>query len=119
MPARRLSRGTPYILTTTEIQQLIDSLTPRQEEAIAQIVGLTLSAWRKQGAAKKAHQVANYLNTAQISAAVAAAAKANADLEAAAFVITEAAEVDNLAHKVQALEKKVQQLAKPKPEVTQ
>ena len=103
---KRISMCTPYVLTTADVENVIASLTPKVENAIASLLDLTLDEWRKLPKAKRVRHIVDYQNRAQLAASMAASAKAHTDLEAAAFAVTEQAEAesDTLTQRVARLE---------------
>lgn len=101
---KRLSRGTPYVMTTGDVETALASLTPRVEESIASLMDMTVAQWRRQTKTKKAAQIVRFTNSGQLAALLAAAAKAHTDLEASAFAVTESAQAKTLADRVRELE---------------
>lgn len=108
---RRISRGTPYVLTTADIENVLGSLTPRIEEAVASLVDMTVDQWRKQSKAKKAKQLVDFQNRGLLSATLASAAKAQTDLEEAAFIVTQASEAHSVTADVAALREMVAEMS--------
>jgi hypothetical protein len=82
--ARRISRGTPYILTNTEVEEILKHLPARIETAVAALMNLTVDDWHKQPAKLRAKQIIDFQNAGAFAATMAAAEKAIGDLEAAA-----------------------------------
>lgn len=109
--ARRISRGTPYVLTASEIENLLGALTPRMEEQVAAMLEMPVEDWRKQAKAKRAKQLVDFQSRGQFAAAMAASAKAQTDMEAAAFAVTMQTEAQSLADEVSALKDLVHGLA--------
>ncbi len=110
--ARRISRGTPYVLTAAEVENLLGALTPRMEEQIAAMLDTTVEAWRKESKGKRAKHLVDYQNRGQLAAVLAASAKAHTDLEAAAFAVTMQTEAQSLADTVADLQSLVHGLVK-------
>ena len=110
--SRRISRGTPYVLTAGEIENLLGALTPRMEEQIAAMLDMPVEEWRKQTKAKRAKHLVDYQNRGQFAAVMAASAKAHTDLEAAAFAVTLQTEAQSLSDDVAALKDLVHDLVK-------
>lgn len=81
---RRISRGTPYILTATEIEQILKHLPPRVETSLAALMNLSLDEWRAQPVKVKAKQIVDHQNAGAFAATMAASERAIGDLEAAA-----------------------------------
>lgn len=109
---KRLSRGTPYVLSTADVENVIASLPPRVENAIASLLDMTLDQWRRLPKAKRARHIVDFQNRSQLAATLAAGAKAHTDLEAAAFAVTEKAEADTLAERVARLEQVITRTSK-------
>ena len=112
--SRRISRGTPYILTQAELENMLGSITPRQEEQIAALLEMSVEDWRKQPKAKRAKQMVDFQNRGQWAASMAAAAKAQTDLEATAFAVTMQTKAQSLSDDVAALSQMVHQLVEGK-----
>jgi len=81
----RLSRGTPYILTATEVEETLKHLPPRIELAVAALMNMTVDDWRKQESKLRVKQIVDYQNAGSVAATLAASARAIGDLEAAAL----------------------------------
>lgn len=107
---RRISRGTPYVLTTSDIENVLASLTPAIEDAIAALLGLTVDEWRKQPKAKRVKQLVDFQNNGQVAATLAASAKAQTDLQEVAFAATQRVEAASVTADVQALKEIVADL---------
>jgi len=110
--SRRISRGTPYVLTAAEIENLLGALTPRMEEQVAAMLEMPAAEWRKQTKAKRAKQLVDFQTRGQFAAAMSAAAKAHTDMEAAAFAVTMQTEAQSLTDEVAALTELVHGLVK-------
>jgi hypothetical protein len=110
--ARRISRGTPYVLTAGEIENLLGALTPRMEEQVAAMLDMTVEAWRKESKAKRAKHIVDYQNRGQFAAVMTAAAKAQTDMEGAAFAVTMQTEAQALSETVAELTELVHGLVK-------
>ena len=91
---KRISRGTPYVPTTADVENVIASLSPKVENAIASLLDLTLDEWRKLPKAKRVRHIVDYQNRAQLAASMAASAKAHTDLEAGAIADPDQAEAE-------------------------
>lgn len=107
---KRISRGTPYVLSRGDIENALASLTPRTEEAIAALFGISVDQWRRQTSEVKCKQVIDFQNSAALAATLAAGARVHTDLESAAFAVTQATEAQTLAEEVRALREMVQEL---------
>ena len=70
---RRISRGTPYILTTGEIESRLATLKddPQMEQATAETFGLTVEQWRKLTVAKRAKHLIDLQERGLLAAATA------------------------------------------------
>lgn len=101
---KRISRGTPYVLSTADVENVIASLPPKMEASIATLMDLTVEDWRKLPKAKRVRHIIDYQSRAQLAASIAASAKAHTDLEAAASPITQQAEAETLTDRVARLE---------------
>lgn len=112
MTARRISRGTPYILSSTDMENALAALTPRMEESIAAVLDMPHGEWRAQPLAAKVRQLIDHQTRGQAAAAFATAAKAQTDLEEAAHAITAQAEASVLRDEVAALRDMVAELLK-------
>ena len=82
---RRISRGTPYILTATEVTEILKHLPPRIELAVAALMNVTVDVWRAQPDKIRARQIIDYQNAGMFAATMAAAERAIGDLEVAAL----------------------------------
>ena len=100
MTARRISRGTPYILTSTEVAEILKNLPPRIESALAALMNMTVEDWHKQAPKVKAKQVLDYQNAGAFAATMAAAGKAIGDLEAVALPSVRPTDPDALVESV-------------------
>lgn len=107
---RRISRGTPYILSATEVENVLRSLTPKMEEHIASLLDISADQWRKLEDPVKVRHIIDFQNRATLAATLAAAAKAHTDLEDASVVVTQAVEADTLRDEVKALREMVHDL---------
>lgn len=87
MTARRISRGTPYILTTDDITNALAAIPPRVEEAIANLMNMGVEDWRAQNDRVKVRQLLDYQNAGAFAATLSTAAKAIADLDEVAFPV--------------------------------
>ena len=85
MAPRRISISTPYVLTESEVETLLKSLTERVETAIAAMVNLSLDDWRAQTRRIKAKQIVDFQNAGVLAASMVGAAKAVNELDAVAF----------------------------------
>lgn len=108
---KRISRGTPYVMTTGDVENALMALTPRTEESIASLMDMTVEAWRAQSPGKRASQIVAYTNSGQLAALLAASAKAHTDLEDSAFAVTQATEAQSLRDEVVALRDMVDDMA--------
>lgn len=108
----RLSRGTPYILSSSDIENVLKSMTPKFEANIARILDMTDEEWRTLDKKVKVRHIIDFQNRATLAATMAAGAKAHTDLEAAATVITDTAEAQTLRDEVRALTELVKDLTK-------
>lgn len=104
MTARRLSRGTPYILTSTEVAEILKNLPPRIEQAIAALLNMTVDDWREQPAKVRAKQIVDYQNAGAFAASMAAAGKAIGDLETVALPSVQPTDANDLRDRVERLE---------------
>ena len=43
---RRMSRGTPYILATSEVENVLKSLTPKMGDHVASLLDMSGDQWR-------------------------------------------------------------------------
>lgn len=86
---KRISRGTPYVLNQGDVENYLASVTPRTEQAIAALLGMEVQTWRDQTKAMKVKQILDFQNSGVGAATLAAAAKAQRDLEEVAFGPTE------------------------------
>ena len=68
------------MLASSDIENILGSLTPRVEESVAALVDMTPSEWRKQSREKKAKQLVDFQNRGLLAATLASAAKAQTDL---------------------------------------
>lgn len=107
---KRISRGTPYVLTTGDVENVLGSMTPRMEESIAALLDMPVDEWRKQTKAKRAKQLVDFQNQGAAAAAFAAAAKAHTDLEEAAFAVTQRTEAESIIGELEALKAMVADL---------
>lgn len=107
---RRISRGTPYILTTSDIENVLGSLTPAIEEAVASLLDMTVDEWRKQSKQRRAKQLVDFQNRGQFAASMTASAKAQTDLQEVAFAVTQRTEAASVAEDVQALKEIVSEV---------
>lgn len=107
---KRISRGTPYVLTTGDVENVLGSMTPRMEESIAALLDMPVDEWRKQTKAKRAKQLVDFQNRGAAAAAFAAAAKAQTDLEEAAFAATQRTEAASIIDELEALKAMVADL---------
>ncbi len=98
------------MLASSDIENILGSLTPRVEESVAALVDMTPSEWRKQSREKKAKQLVDFQNRGLLAATLASAAKAQTDLEEAAFAVTQASEAKSLTEDVEALKEMVADL---------
>lgn len=78
---KRISRGTPYVLSSTDMEHALAALSPRMEGAVAAILNMTVADWREQDDRLKVKQLIDFQNSAQLAATLATAAKAQTDLE--------------------------------------
>lgn len=85
MKQPRLSVGTPYIHTEVSIEASLSALTPRVEQAIAALLNMTTDDWRAQPDRVKVKQLVDFQTAGAVAATLAAASRATAELEAAAF----------------------------------
>ena len=108
---KRISRGTPYVMTTGDVEMALTALSPRTEEAIASLMNMTVEAWRKQSKGKRASQIVAFTNSGQLAAMLAASAKAHVDLEDSAFAVTQATEAKSVRDEVTELRGQVEDLA--------
>lgn len=106
----RLSRGTPYILTSADIENALKALTPRTEAAIAQVLELTAEQWHALDDKVKVRHIIDFQNRSILAASLAAGAKVHTDLEEAAYAVTRVHEADTLADEVRALRELVTDL---------
>ena len=109
--SRRISRGTPYVLTAAEIENLLGALTPRMEEQVAAMLDMSVEVWRKESKGRRAKHVVDYQNRGQFAATMAASARAHTDMESAAVAITQAIEAQTLTATVSALADEVAALS--------
>jgi uncharacterized protein YceH (UPF0502 family) len=72
---------------------------------------MTVDQWRKQSKAKKAKQLVDFQNRGLLSATLASAAKAQTDLEEAAFIVTQASEAQSVTADVAALREMVAEMS--------
>lgn len=107
---KRISRGTPYVLSQADIENALMGLRPRTEEAIASLMDMSPEKWRAQTKAKRASQIVHYQNSGQLAASIAAVAKAHTDLEDAAFTVTQITEAQSVTEDVAELKRKVADL---------
>lgn len=84
---KRISRGTPYILTAVDIDNMLRALTPRMEEIIAAMLDMTVEDWRKQPKRKKVAQLVDHQNRGQFAAAQNASTRALTDWEEAVTAV--------------------------------
>ena len=91
---KRISRGTPYVLTTADVENVIASLSPKVENAIASLLDLTLDEWRKLPKAKRVRHIVDYQNRAHRASSRPGSAKARPAPGAAASAVTEQAEAE-------------------------
>lgn len=108
---KRISRGTPYVMTTGDVEMALTALSPRTEEAIASLMDMTVEAWRKQTKGKRASQIVAFTNSGQLAAMLAASARAHTDLEDSAFAVTQATEAQSMRDEVIALRGLVEDMA--------
>ena len=108
---KRISRNTPYVLTTADVENVLASVPPKVENAIAALLDMTLDEWRKMPKTKRVRHIVDYQNQAQLAASMAASAKAHTDLQAAAFAVTEQAEAETLSERVARLESLINRTA--------
>jgi hypothetical protein len=97
---RRISRGTPYILTATEISETLKHLSPRIETAIATLMNLSVEQWRAQADKVKAKQLVDFQSAGALAATMAASERAIGDLEAAAYPTVTPSNADDLVDSV-------------------
>lgn len=108
---KRISRGTPYILTEADLDNLLKSLTPRMEANICALLEMTVEDWRKLGKRVQARHLVDFQNRGVGAASLAAAAKAQTDLEEAAQAVTLASQAQSIVDDVAALKEMVHDLA--------
>ena len=84
---KRISRGTPYILTAVDIDNMLGALTPRMEEIVAAMLDMHVDEWRKQPKRKKVAQLVDHQNRGQFAAAQNASTRALTDWEEAVTAI--------------------------------
>lgn len=84
---KRISRGTPYILTTDDITNALAAIPTRVEEAIANLMNMSAEDWRAQNDRVKVRQLVDYQNTGAFAATLTASAKAISDLDEVAFPV--------------------------------
>lgn len=85
MTQARLSRGTPYILSSAQVEDILKHLPPRVELAVAATMNLTVEDWRKQAAKVRVKQIIDHQNAGILAATMAAAERAIGDLESASL----------------------------------
>ena len=78
---RRLSRGTPYILPSADIDNALRSIAPHTAHQIATVIGLTIEEWYALDDRLKVKHLIDYQNSAVLAATVVAAARAHTDLD--------------------------------------
>jgi hypothetical protein len=105
---KRISRGTPYILTTDDIGNALASIPPRVEEAIAYLLNMTVDDWRAQTDRIKVKQLVDFQNAGAFAATLATAAKAIGDLEEVAFPVITASVDEELRAALDLLNEQVQ-----------
>lgn len=108
---RRMSRGTPYVMTTGDVETALAALTPRAEESIASLMDMTVEQWREQSKPKRASQIVAYTNSGQLAALLSASARAHTDLEDAAFAVTQVAEAQSMREEMAALRGIVEEMS--------
>lgn len=108
--ANRLSRGTPYVLNASDVENVLGSLTPRMANTIAGLLDLTAGQWHALDDRVKVRHIIDFQNRSILAATLAAGAKAQTDLEGAANAITAVAEVDFLRCEVEALRQVIVEL---------
>ena len=84
---KRISRGTPYILSAVDIDNMLGALTPRMEELIAAMLEMTIDEWRNQPKRKKVAQLVDHQNRGQFAAAQNASTRALTDWEEAVTAV--------------------------------
>lgn len=107
---KRISRGTPYVLTQTDIDNALAALTPRIEESIAAAMDMTPEDWRKQTKARKVKQIIDHQTRGQLAASMNAANRAQTDFEESAKAISATHEVEVLREEIAALTALVQSM---------
>jgi hypothetical protein len=112
MTRARISRGTPYIQTTADIENTLAAATPQMEENIAAMLRMPAEEWRAQPVAVKVKQINEHQIRGQAAAALAAATKAQTDFTEAVQPITEASQAAMLRDEVDALRDMVADLLK-------
>lgn len=107
---KRLSRGTPYILTSGEIEIVLMSVTKKTATHIAQLLEMTYEDWEALSDRVRAKHIVDYQNSSILAASLAAGAKAHTDLEASSSAITSTAQVEHLTEEVRVLRDLVKEL---------
>jgi len=109
---KRISRGTPYILTESDLDNLLKSLTPRMEANICALLDMTVEDWRKLTKRVQARHLIDFQNRGVGAASLAAAAKAQTDLEEAAQAVTLQSQAQSIVDEFNALKEMVHDLTK-------
>lgn len=112
---RRISRGTPYVLTSGEVEIALKSLTPKTVLAIASLLEMTVADWDALDDRMKVKHLIDYQNSSILAATLAAGAKAHTDLEAAGIIQTREATVDALTAEIDTLREMVRELNEQTP----
>ena len=109
---KRISRGTPHVLTTGEIESIFAALSkdPLLEGAVAQAFDMTVESWRHQTKAKRVAQFLDLQERGRLAAVGAQSLKARRDFMAEAYMVANNEDPSSVADRLRLVETQLAEL---------